>query len=108
LPRLSGLQRRTGRSQNRCAVPNGSAAHRTLITQFHIETGYCPCCRQRVQGRHPEQTSNAIGAAGNTLGPRVLQSQRFLELARRFWSAGQLQAIPLVPPRNSTTPTGSS
>jgi len=43
-----------------------------LVTQFHIETGYCPCCRQRVQGRHPEQTSNALGAAGNTLGPRVL------------------------------------
>jgi hypothetical protein len=43
-----------------------------IITQFHIETGYCHCCRQRVQGRHPEQTSNAIGAAGNTLGPRVL------------------------------------
>jgi transposase len=43
-----------------------------LVTQFHIETGYCPCCRERVQGRHPQQTSNAIGAAGNTLGPRVL------------------------------------
>lgn len=43
-----------------------------IITQFQIETGFCPCCRQRVQGRHPEQISNAIGAAGNTLGPVVL------------------------------------
>jgi transposase len=43
-----------------------------IVTQFHIETGYCPCCRQRRQGRHPEQTSNAVGAAGNTLGPVVL------------------------------------
>ncbi len=43
-----------------------------IVTQFNIESGYCPCCRRRVQGRHPEQTSNATGAAGNTLGPVVL------------------------------------
>lgn len=43
-----------------------------IVTQFKIETGYGPCCRQRHQGRHLEQTSNAIGAAGNTLGPIVL------------------------------------
>jgi hypothetical protein len=43
-----------------------------IITQFNIETGTCPCCRQYWQGRHPEQTSDAIGAAGNTLGPVVL------------------------------------
>src|SRR5262249_9902837 len=28
-----------------------------IVTQFNIETGYCPCCRQHWQGRHPEQTS---------------------------------------------------
>ena len=43
-----------------------------IVTQFNIETGFCPCCRRRVQGRHPEQTSDASGAAGNTLGPVVL------------------------------------
>jgi transposase len=43
-----------------------------IVTQFNIETGTCPACRQRWQGRHPEQTSDAIGAAGNTLGPVVL------------------------------------
>lgn len=43
-----------------------------IITQFNIETGYCPSCRSYAQGRHPEQTSDAIGAAGNTLGPVVL------------------------------------
>lgn len=43
-----------------------------IVTQFNIETGWCPCCRRRVQGRHAEQTSNATGAAGNTLGPVVL------------------------------------
>jgi transposase len=43
-----------------------------IVTQFNIETGYCPCCRQRQQGRHAEQISSATGAAGNTFGPVVL------------------------------------
>jgi transposase len=43
-----------------------------IVTQFNIETGFCPCCRQHWQGRHPEQTSDALGAAGNTLGLVVL------------------------------------
>jgi transposase len=43
-----------------------------IVTQFNIETGTCPCCRQYWQGRHPDQTSDAIGATGNTLGPVVL------------------------------------
>jgi transposase len=43
-----------------------------IVTQFNIETGRCPSCRQCWQGRHPDQTSDAIGATGNTLGPVVL------------------------------------
>lgn len=43
-----------------------------IVTQFNIEAGTCPCCREVRQGRHPEQTSDATGAAGNTLGPVVL------------------------------------
>jgi transposase len=43
-----------------------------IVTQFNIESGWCPCCRQRWQGRHAEQTSAAVGAAGNTFGPVVL------------------------------------
>jgi transposase len=43
-----------------------------IITEFHLATGYCSCCRQYWQGRHPDQTSDAIGVAGNTLGPVVL------------------------------------
>jgi len=43
-----------------------------ITTQFNVESGSCPCCGQRVQGRHPEQTSDALGAAANQLGPRVL------------------------------------
>ena len=43
-----------------------------IVTQFNIQTGYCTCCQQYRQGRHPEQTSDAIGAAGNTIGPVIL------------------------------------
>lgn len=43
-----------------------------IITQFNIETGRCPCCREVRQGRHPEQISDAKGSAGNTFGPVVL------------------------------------
>jgi len=43
-----------------------------FVTQFNVESGACPNCRRRVQGRHPEQTSDALGAAANQLGPRLL------------------------------------
>jgi len=45
---------------------------RPVVTQFNLETGYCPHCHGRVQGRHPQQTSDAVGAAANQLGPHVL------------------------------------
>jgi transposase len=32
----------------------------------------CPACYRRVQGRHPEQTSDALGAAAVQFGPRLL------------------------------------
>lgn len=42
---------------------------RPLIRQFNIHVGQCAECGQRVQGRHPLQTSNALGAAASQLGP---------------------------------------
>jgi len=41
------------------------------VTRFHVEVGHCPNCGRRVQGRHAEQTSDALGAANNHLGPNV-------------------------------------
>jgi transposase len=42
------------------------------IRRFRIHIGRCLDCGRRVQGRHPLQTSDALGAAGVHLGPRAL------------------------------------
>src|SRR5205823_8875209 len=42
---------------------------RPLIRQFHVHVGSCSTCDRRVQGRHPLQTSTALGAAASQIGP---------------------------------------
>jgi transposase len=42
-----------------------------VTTQFNVPVGTCPHCGKRVQGRHPEQISDALGAAGNLIGPNA-------------------------------------
>ena len=37
--------------------------------QFNVHVGECLCCKARVQGRHPLQTSDALGAAASQIGP---------------------------------------
>ena len=44
---------------------------RPLVRRFDVEVGRCAQCRRRVQGRHPLQTSDALGAAGVQWGPNV-------------------------------------
>jgi transposase len=44
----------------------------TIITQFNVHVGHCVDCATRIQGRHPEQTSDALGSAAVQLGPNVL------------------------------------
>lgn len=41
------------------------------VRAFHIHVGRCQGCGQRVQGRHPLQTSDALGAAAAQLGPQA-------------------------------------
>ena len=42
---------------------------RPLVRRFDIEVGHCSQCGRRVQGRHPLQTTDALGAASVQLGP---------------------------------------
>jgi transposase len=45
---------------------------RPIRRAVKVYIGRCKCCRRRHQGRHPCQTSDAIGAAGSQLGPRAV------------------------------------
>lgn len=39
---------------------------------FQVEVGHCARCGRRAQGRHPLQTSDALGAANVQIGPEAL------------------------------------
>ena len=41
------------------------------ITRYVMYSGHCACCQRRVRSRHPEQISDATGAAGVVVGPRA-------------------------------------
>lgn len=45
---------------------------RPLVRRFDVHIGQCTRCRRRVQGRHPLQTSDALGAAAVHLGPQAV------------------------------------
>ena len=45
---------------------------RPLTTLFKVHVRRCGSCARRVQGRHPEQTSDALGAASSQVGPRAM------------------------------------
>src|SRR5262245_54437455 len=70
--------------------------------QFNIRVGRCRQCRRRVQGRHPLQTSDALGAAAAAqLGPDAqaavveLNKQGGLSHAKVTRCLGSLFGIPL-------------
>ena len=44
----------------------------SVVTRYEVQIGRCRGCRRRVQPRHPEQTSDALGAAGVQVGPRAV------------------------------------
>jgi transposase len=43
-----------------------------VVRRFTIHVGRCRGCHRRVQGRHPLQTSDALGAAAVQLGPQAI------------------------------------
>jgi transposase len=44
---------------------------RPIYRKFNVAVGRCTCCRQRVQGRHELQTSDALGCAASQIGPEA-------------------------------------
>lgn len=45
---------------------------RPVVRAFRISIGECTHCHRRVHGRHPLQTSDALGAAAVQLGPQAV------------------------------------
>jgi transposase len=45
---------------------------RSYVRRFRVGVGRCKRCGRRAQGRHPLQTSDALGAAAAQVGPRAL------------------------------------
>jgi transposase len=45
---------------------------RPRVTKFRVHSGVCRDCGRAVRGRHPEQTSDAVGAANNQIGPQAI------------------------------------
>jgi transposase len=45
---------------------------RPVVRRFDVQIGHCLQCRHRVQGRHPLQTSDALGAAAVQLGSQAV------------------------------------
>jgi transposase len=64
-PTCGGSVRETGvTTQYQTEIPR-----RPIIRQFNVHVGSCSGCARRVQGRHPLQTSDALGAAAAQIGP---------------------------------------
>jgi transposase len=51
---------------------------RPLVRRFDVHVGRCGRCGRRVQGRHPLQTSDALGAAAIQLGPEAVATAAVL------------------------------
>lgn len=54
---------------------------RPIVRAFHVHIGTCQQCGRRVQGRHPLQPSDALGAAAAQLGPQAVATAAHLHKA---------------------------
>jgi len=51
---------------------------RPQTTEFVLQVSECTQCGHRMRGRHPRQTSQAVGSAGVQIGPGVVSLATFL------------------------------
>ncbi|QDU20463.1 IS66 family transposase [Urbifossiella limnaea] len=65
---------------------------RPLVRKFRIHVGHCDTCGKRTQGRHPLQTSDALGAAASQVGPDAQAAAATLH-TRMGLSHGKVAAV---------------
>ena len=64
-PHCQGHLRETGTAEQfQTEIPR-----KPLIRKFRVHIGHCETCGKKTQGRHPLQTSDALGAAASQIGP---------------------------------------
>jgi transposase len=63
-----------------------------LLRQFRVHVGHCDTCGKRTQGRHPLQTSDALGAAASQIGPDAQAAATLLH-TRMGLSHGKVASI---------------
>jgi transposase len=75
---------------------------RVVVRKFRVHVGRCLGCGRRVQGRHPLQTSDALGAAAAQLGAQaialvvVLNKQLGLSFGKIVTLLQQLYGLPVT------------
>jgi transposase len=97
-PDCGGTLRPTGVArQYQAEIPR-----RPLIRQFNVHLGCCRGCGKHAQGRHPLQTSDALGACASQVGPDAqaavvgLNKTLGLSHAKVAWVFTTLFGIPLT------------
>jgi len=65
---------------------------RPVLRKFRVHVGHCQSCGRRVQGRHPLQTSDALGAAASQIGPDAQAAAAVLHV-RMGLSHGKVAAV---------------
>ncbi|MGH3185075.1 MAG: IS66 family transposase, partial [Streptosporangiaceae bacterium] len=65
---------------------------RPVVRQFRIHVGHCCQCGRRSQGRHPLQTSDAVGAAASQIGPDAQAAATLLH-SQAGLSHGKVAAV---------------
>jgi transposase len=65
---------------------------RPVKALFRVGVGRCNKCGRRVQGHHPEQVSDALGAAGSQVGPSAKAWASFLHYSLGL-SWGKVQKL---------------
>jgi hypothetical protein len=69
-------------------------ARKPIHRQFNIHVGQCRQCHRRVQGRHPLQTPDALGAAAQ-LGPEAHAA--VVHAQKSGWQSCPSKSIPAQP-----------
>jgi len=78
---------------------------RAIVRRFKVHVGRCEGCGKRVQGRHPLQSSDAIGAAASQLGPHA---HALMTLANKRLGLSHGKVAKLLEPFGIHTCAGTS